>query len=228
MYLDLVVSKHYYLNPKGIAKYSEEDFKLKFWSHIIEESFSISPFFLHWVDTVPDAFSLLSLKLKVDPRLLFSVSSNQPDYSTGEFSKVVNSTKLYEDKLKAVLITKKHLNSLLGHSNNKTVVPFFLIMGFKFTACQFPITKDAVNNGSIEEVIKCIDAMKRSKVPNKMSQITDEASTNTVHSERAPIFWPKALHGMFLDDATEHDDNDEAEEEYSDLDCEEEFEESNE
>lgn len=33
---------------------------------------------------------------------------------------------------------------------------------------------------------------------------------------------------MFLDDATEHDDNDEAEEEYSDLDCEEEFEESNE
>lgn len=70
--------------------------------------------------------------------------------------------------------------------------------------------------------------IKRSKVLNKMSQITDEASTNTVHSERAPIFWPKALHGMFLDDATEHGDNDEAEEEHSDLDCEEEFEESNE
>lgn len=30
----------------------------------------------------------------------------------------------------------------------------------KVATYQFPITKDAVNNGGIEEVIKCIDAMK--------------------------------------------------------------------
>lgn len=70
------------------------------------------------------------------------------------------------------------MNSLLGHSNSKAVVPFFMIMNFEFSllnlelinpklyiikkvaACQFPITKDAVNNGGIKELIKCIDTMK--------------------------------------------------------------------
>lgn len=48
-----------------------------------------------------------------------------------------------------------------------------------------------------------------------------------MHLERTSVFWPKALHGMFLNDVTEHDDDDKTKEEYSDLDCEEEFEESN-
>lgn len=60
-----------------------------------------------------------------------------------------------------------------------------------------------------------------------MSQITGEVLINTIHCEHTPVFWPKALLGIFLDDISTHDDNDEAEEEFSDLDCEEEFEESN-
>lgn len=129
-------------------------------------------------DTIPDTFSPLSSKPKVDLRILSSVSSNQSDYSVCEFAKVANSTKLYEDKLKAALIAKKHLNSLLARSNNQKVVPFFLIMGFEFslltlelikpklyiikevTTCQFPITKGAVDNGGIENIIKCIGTMK--------------------------------------------------------------------
>lgn len=60
--LDMHVHKKFYLNPKNISRYSEEDFKLKFWSHLIEESFSISPFFLHWY--VFFIFSLQSTKCR--------------------------------------------------------------------------------------------------------------------------------------------------------------------
>ncbi|KAI9256157.1 hypothetical protein EDC94DRAFT_616796 [Helicostylum pulchrum] len=77
--LDIHVHKSFYLNPKNIERYSEEDFKLKFRSHIIEEFFSISSFFLHWGDTVPETFSSSSSKPKVDLRISSLVSSKQPD-----------------------------------------------------------------------------------------------------------------------------------------------------
>ncbi|ORE04241.1 hypothetical protein BCV72DRAFT_243768 [Rhizopus microsporus var. microsporus] len=122
--LDMHVHNKFYLNPKNISRYSEEDFKLKFWSHLIEKSFSISPFFLHcqlnvvfimnWGDTVPDTFSSLSPKLKVGFRILLSVSSMRSDYSVGEFAKVASSTKFYGDKLKAALITKKKSSQLFA------------------------------------------------------------------------------------------------------------------
>ncbi|ORE17337.1 hypothetical protein BCV71DRAFT_181693, partial [Rhizopus microsporus] len=100
------------------------------------------------------------------------------DYLVGEFVKAASSIKFYEDKLKAALITKKHLNNLLAGSSNKVVLPFFLIMGFelclltlglikpnlylikKVTFYEFPITKNAINDGDAQDLIKCLGKMR--------------------------------------------------------------------
>ncbi|CEG77257.1 hypothetical protein RMATCC62417_12043 [Rhizopus microsporus] len=129
-------------------------------------------------DTVLGTSFSLSPKPKVDLRILLSVSSKQPDYSVGEFAKVASSTKFYEDKLKAALITKKHLYNLLADSSNKVVLPFFLAMGFELclltlelimpklhiikevATCQFPITKNVINDGGIQGLVKCLGKMK--------------------------------------------------------------------
>ncbi|KAG2192322.1 hypothetical protein INT47_001821, partial [Mucor saturninus] len=68
--LDMHVHKPYYFNAANISRYSEEDFKVKFWSHILEELFGLSRVCLHWGDTVPTIFKKPKAKPKVDLRIM--------------------------------------------------------------------------------------------------------------------------------------------------------------
>ncbi|KAG1450065.1 hypothetical protein G6F46_011891 [Rhizopus delemar] len=175
--LDIHVHKSYYLNASNISLYSEEDFKVKFWSHLLEELFSLSNVCLHWGDTVPTIFKKTEARPKVDLRIMSILNSKEGDYSLGEFSKIAESTKLYEDKLKLALMAKFHLNSLIKN-NTDCIYPFIMIMGFEFVfltmefiegvgyiinqidQCCFPITKKAINCGGTQALINCINTVK--------------------------------------------------------------------
>ncbi|KAI7892163.1 uncharacterized protein EV154DRAFT_419061 [Mucor mucedo] len=173
---DMHVHKPYYFNASNISRYSEEDFKVKFWSHILELFGKRTNIFTRG-DTVPTIFKKTKAKPKVDLRIMSVLNSKEGDYSLGEFSKVAESTKLYEDKLKLSLMAKFHLNSLLKTNTNCTY-PFVMIMGFEFVLltmefiegegynmnqidqCCFPITKKAITSGGIKDLINCINTVK--------------------------------------------------------------------
>lgn len=107
-----------------------------------------------------------------------NLDSIEADYAVGEFAKVATLNKEYKDKLKSILVTKKHLNSLLKKSKKSVPVPFFLIMGFTLSllemkfeknkgyivrslvSCSFPITKALLNNGGIENIINAVESIK--------------------------------------------------------------------
>ncbi|KAI7894742.1 uncharacterized protein EV154DRAFT_72844 [Mucor mucedo] len=98
----------------NIKSYSEEDFKLKSWSFILEEIFGYGNINLKWGDTIPGFLSKSSITSKLDLRVSApSVSSDLSDLSLTEFAKKCTSSKYYLDKLKLVLLSKLHLNSLL-------------------------------------------------------------------------------------------------------------------
>ncbi|KAI9012039.1 hypothetical protein CLU79DRAFT_709524 [Phycomyces nitens] len=175
--LDIHVYKRFFLNGTNIPLYSKEDFKAKFWSHILEELFSLSNVCLHWGDTVPKAFKNVAASPKVDIRIVSALNSNDNDCSLGEFSKIAVSTTLYEDKIKLALMAKKHFNSLLK-AGVVCQYPFIMVMGFDFMfltmeyaegigyvihevdQCQFPIIKSSINEGGIQALINCINSVK--------------------------------------------------------------------
>ncbi|KAI8640020.1 hypothetical protein BD408DRAFT_434667 [Parasitella parasitica] len=94
-----------------IKTYSEEDFKLKFWSHVFEEIFGYSNINLKWGDNVPGSLRKTNVTSKMDLRVTYL--SVPLDYSMTEFAKDCASRKYYLDKVKLVLVSKLHLNSLL-------------------------------------------------------------------------------------------------------------------
>lgn len=128
-------------------------------------------------DTVPTIFKKTEVGPKVDIRIMSTLNSKEGDYSLGEFSKIAESTKLYEDKLKLALMAKFHLNSLIKN-NIYCTYPFLMIMGLEFIfltmefiegvgyiinqidQCCFPITKKAINGGGIQALIRCINTVK--------------------------------------------------------------------
>ncbi|KAG1585710.1 hypothetical protein G6F47_011420 [Rhizopus delemar] len=128
-------------------------------------------------DTVPTIFKKTEARPKVDLRIMSILNSKEGDYSLGEFSKIAESTKLYEDKLKLALMAKFHLNSLIKN-NTDCIYPFIMIMGFEFVfltmefiegvgyiinqidQCCFPITKKAINCGGTQALINCINTVK--------------------------------------------------------------------
>ncbi|KAI9010929.1 hypothetical protein CLU79DRAFT_710181, partial [Phycomyces nitens] len=152
----------------NIINYSEEDFKLKFWAHILEEMFGYSNTHLKWCDTVPGSLSKVNITSKMDLRI--TTASTSLDCSITEFAKECTARKYYHDKLKLVLVSKLHLNSLLKNLKvepTSLYVPFMQIMGFechllhlvlvkpekymliKVATISYPVTKSFVNEGSI-------------------------------------------------------------------------------
>ncbi|KAI7896715.1 uncharacterized protein EV154DRAFT_214307 [Mucor mucedo] len=63
----------------NMRQYSEEDFKIKFWSHIFEEVFGYSKIDLKWGDTIPH--SLSSSKVQAKMGLRTTTSSEPMDYT---------------------------------------------------------------------------------------------------------------------------------------------------
>lgn len=51
--------------------------------------------------------------MKIDPRVLYCSNTKKADISVGEFAKKAFPSKLYIDKVKQVVISKYHLNTLL-------------------------------------------------------------------------------------------------------------------
>lgn len=51
--------------------------------------------------------------MKIDLRILYCSNTKKADINAGEFAKKPNPSKLYIDKLKQVVISKYHLNTLL-------------------------------------------------------------------------------------------------------------------
>ncbi|KAG2219648.1 hypothetical protein INT45_012349 [Circinella minor] len=141
--------------------------------------FSNSGLSLHWGDTHPKRAKNEKMKMKIDLRVLSTMNTKQPDLSVGEFAKKAIPSKLYNDKLKEVLISKFHLNHLLlsGLPQTTTVIPLIQIMGF---SCQiyvlkylkgfyvlqnihnisFPTTHQALKENGIMNLISSIETVK--------------------------------------------------------------------
>lgn len=127
---------------------------------------------------MPFTFKTTKAAPKVDLRIISTMSCKETDHSLCEFSKIAESGKFYYDKLKLTLMAKHHLNSIINNSNANSPYPLMMIMGFDFVfmslefvedvgyvlkeidRCCFPITKIAVDEGGIEKLIKCINAVK--------------------------------------------------------------------
>ncbi|PHZ07173.1 uncharacterized protein RHIMIDRAFT_244380, partial [Rhizopus microsporus ATCC 52813] len=122
-----------------------EDYKVKFWSFILEEFFGSSSVtikcrlcFKHKIinhiqlnntrwDTVPNSFRSLDTEPNLDLRVISSPSTARLD----DFDKQCKVAKVHLDKLKLVLVAKHHLNYY--HKKMKTdniLIPFMLIIGF--------------------------------------------------------------------------------------------------
>ncbi|KAI8359894.1 hypothetical protein EDC96DRAFT_595841, partial [Choanephora cucurbitarum] len=157
----------------NISHYSQEDFKLKFWTHILEEIFGYSNVHLNWGDTVPGSPSKTNVASKMDLRIS-AASSSSFDYAMTKFAKECTSRKYYLDKLKLVLMSKLHLNSLLQNLQVDPTglhIPFMQIMGSEchllhlvlvkpkhyalkqVVAISYPITKESIDKGGIERRI---------------------------------------------------------------------------
>ncbi|KAI8881077.1 hypothetical protein K501DRAFT_189768, partial [Backusella circina FSU 941] len=153
----------------NIKLYSEQDFVVKFWSYIFEEAFSNSGLCLHWGDTIPKrAKKYEKIEMKIDLRILFCANTKRSDLSVGEFAQKSIPSKLYNDKLKQVTITKYNLNDLLlsGIPPSAVSVPIVQIMGFgchlfvlkkvedfyvleTIDAISFPTTYDSIRKNGI-------------------------------------------------------------------------------
>lgn len=130
-------------------------------------------------DTVPDSLSKTNITAKMDLRI--RTSSAPMDYSMTEFAKECTSRKYYLDKLKLVLLSKLHFNSLLKNlkcTPTGLYVPFMQIMGFdchllhlvlvkpkhymlvNIFTFSYPVTKAQVNEGGIEQLINVLSYIK--------------------------------------------------------------------
>lgn len=109
---------------------------------------------------------------------LRATSSSAPiDYSITEFAKECTSRKYYQDKLKLVLVSKFHLNSLVKNLKvepTELYDPFMQIMGFdchllhlvlvkpkqymlvNVSTFSYPVTKATVREGGIEQLINTL------------------------------------------------------------------------
>ncbi|EPB86061.1 hypothetical protein HMPREF1544_07137 [Mucor circinelloides 1006PhL] len=198
-----ILNQHLYkrslFSHANISNYSEEDFKLKFWAHILEEVFGYSNIHLNWGDTVPGSLSKTNVASKMDLRIS-AASSSSFDYSMTEFAKECTSRKYYLDKLKLVLMSKLHLNSLMQSLQVEPTslhIPFMQIMGFEchllhlvlvkpkqyalkqVATISYPITKELIDEGGIEKLIDTLAYVKESALEMKAKISSNMTSRHT-------------------------------------------------
>ncbi|KAI7856249.1 hypothetical protein BDC45DRAFT_479885 [Circinella umbellata] len=159
---------------------SEQDFVVKIWSGLVENTFRGTGVNSHWNDTIPSVVLNSGVTMKLDLRLLNSLDKDAPDYACGEFPKEVFNSKYYKDKLKAVLAAKAHMNqhfecnniSLEGAQDFK--YPFLLITGYEICSyyiqlivpglyilnsvnqAWFPTTTKEIKEGAIGNIIRLL------------------------------------------------------------------------
>ncbi|KAG2227618.1 hypothetical protein INT45_002303 [Circinella minor] len=159
---------------------SEQDFVVKIWSGLVENTFRGTGINPHWGDTIPSVVLNSGVTMKLDLRLLNSLDKDTPDYACGEFAKEVFSSKYYKDKLKAVLAAKAHMNQYFACNNisleraQDFKYPFLLITGFEICSyyiqligpglyilnsvnqAWFPTTIKEIKEGAIGNIIRLL------------------------------------------------------------------------
>lgn len=117
--------------------------------------------------------------MKIDLRILFCSNTKRSDLTVGEFAKKAIPSKLYNDKLKQVTISKYHLNTflLLGLPPSAASIPIVQIMGFEchlsvlkkvedfyvletVDAITFPTTYKDIQENGIKKLISCLEKSK--------------------------------------------------------------------
>ncbi|KAI9486430.1 MAG: hypothetical protein EXX96DRAFT_475522, partial [Benjaminiella poitrasii] len=113
-------------NKSVRSNYSEEDYKVKFWTHIIET------FFAHRQNMVRK-FDTVYIYLRI---VVFNDKEVVVDGMTGEVAKTATKHKLYDAKLKSILASKWHINNFLETAPcittediKKAKLPIIQIMG---------------------------------------------------------------------------------------------------
>ncbi|RCH81800.1 hypothetical protein CU098_001716, partial [Rhizopus stolonifer] len=109
------------------------------------------------------------------------LDSKESDYSLGEFLKIAESTKLYEDKLKLALMAKFHLNSLIKNNTDCTY-PFLMIMGLTNAVSQSPKKPLTVGYSSLNQLYEYCKAL----------QFTPRDVVDPIASQRGyiPVYLP--------------------------------------
>ncbi|CAO3640103.1 unnamed protein product [Mucor hiemalis] len=83
------------------------------------------------------------IDMKIDLRVLYSPNTNRSDISVGEFAKKAIKSKLYNDKVKQVVISKYHFITLLPFGPTAAVVLLLVqIMGFDYHICVLKQVED--------------------------------------------------------------------------------------
>ncbi|GAA5805709.1 hypothetical protein HPULCUR_011233 [Helicostylum pulchrum] len=131
-------------NRSARAKYSEEDYKLKSWTYIMETFFDHKQNIeLQWGDKITNSCKSKSLKFKLD--LHIAVLNDQEvvvDGMTAEVAKAATKRKIYGDKLKSILASKCHINNYLNtvpyitaEDIKRLKFPIMQIMGIFSSPC---------------------------------------------------------------------------------------------
>ncbi|KAI9260850.1 hypothetical protein EDC94DRAFT_610055 [Helicostylum pulchrum] len=119
------------------------------------------------------------IDMKIDLRILFCSNTKRPDLSVGEFAKNAIPRKLYNDKLKQVIISKYLLNTLLlsGLPPSVASIPIVQIMDFvchlsdlkkvedfyvleAVDSITFPTTYRGIQDNSIKKLISFLEKAK--------------------------------------------------------------------
>ncbi|KAI8068787.1 hypothetical protein BDF21DRAFT_454435 [Thamnidium elegans] len=125
-------------NKGAHSNYSEEHYKLKFWAYIIETFFAHKQnMVLQWGDTMTNPCKSKSLKFKLDLHIVVLNDDEMVvDGMTAEVAKTATKHKLYGDKLKSILASKRHINNFLktvpyitAEDIKKLKFPIMQIMG---------------------------------------------------------------------------------------------------
>lgn len=117
--------------------------------------------------------------MKIDLRVLYCANTKKADISVGEFAKKAIPSKLYIDKLKQVVVSKYHLNTLLlsGLPPSTTFIPLIQIMGFEchlyilrqvkdfyvletVDSITFPLTHKDIKENGIQKLVNCLEKAK--------------------------------------------------------------------
>ncbi|KAI9467606.1 hypothetical protein BDB00DRAFT_303074 [Zychaea mexicana] len=114
--------KSHMLSDKYLEEGSETSLIVKYWGMVFEAYFSYhQDIQLQWGDTSSSIQQVRHL-FNLDIRVLATNYTTHIEAATGEVAKVaaVTETKLFQDRLKSVLVSKAHLNSILKKMPNIT------------------------------------------------------------------------------------------------------------
>lgn len=125
--------------------------------------------------------------MKIDLRILFCANTKRSDLTVGEFAKKAISSKLYNDKLKQIIVSKYHLNTFLlfGLPPSAASIPIVQMVGFEchlsvlkkvedfyiletIETISFPTTYKSIQENGIKKLTSCLENAKVKYLASKL------------------------------------------------------------